>query len=1365
MKLIRIIVIVLATFIVQEVSYGNSKEPTFNKLTIEQGLSHSTVYTITQDQKGFIWIGTREGLNRYDSYEIQTYYADPQDTNSLSSSRITSLLAGKNGTLYIGTSRGLNLYSYEDDLIQQIRFKNQDIGLVNDLFEASDHSIYICTTQGLFVLDKRGKLKQLTKDAPAISITEYKKDEFWLATSKNIVLINQAGEIIKFYPYLKKTKKKLISTEDNVSSVYKDMDGVIWIGTVKNGVYTYIPEKDIFEPIIPDHKENPIEVNVVKTLGEDHKGNIWIGTESGLFIYNKRSKEFSHYSQSFDNSAHALNDKAIYSIYRSKENIMWLGTYFGGVNFIKPKEKGFYKLKPDGGEKALSGKAISQIIKDKQGKLWIATEDGGVNIFDKTSGAFQYHKHMVNNSNSISCNNVHALQDDEKGNIWIGTLLGGLNKYNIKDQKFSTYKSNPDDTTSVLHNNIFSILKDSRGNLWVGTWKGVNIYNYEKDSFSKFETENFSGKFIFDMLEDDQGNIWFCTRNSGLYFYDVKKKKISHYYTSNKAQGLTSNSIICAFQDSKQRLWFGSLNGGLIGWDAQTNKFSAITKREGLPNNNVYGILEDDKGNLWVSTNKGLAKYNPETKEINSFDKTHGILNHQFNFKSFYKDVEGWMYFGTVNGLYYFHPDSLIFNDIAPSLHFTDFKLFNKSIRANESTILAAHIDEVEEIKLNYEQNVITFEFLATNYFSPGNNKFSYYLEGFEEEWSAPAKRRIATYTNLSPGTYTFHAKAANNDGVWSDEKRVEIVVMPPIWLSNWAKVAYFFLVVLLILLYRWYLNKRHQEKMVLQLERVEKEKMKELNQHKLNFFTYISHEFKTPLTLIIASIEKFLNKGKLFGESYQEFHLIRRNATRLHFLIDQLMEFRRVETDHANLSLNKGDVILFLQDTFFAFIPLFSRKNIDYNFVAGQEQFLTYFDADKLEKILTNLLSNAIKNTQEFGEISMDVQITSTEGSNAGNPCLQISLRDTGIGLFEGEAEKVFLPFYQGKQEKRKATGSGIGLALVKSLISYLNGSIHIESTLEKGTTISINLPCYNSPMDSAGFKIIDGNKSLLIDQDLFHEEELEDKDSEKKEAGGFELMIVEDNKELLKFLVDYFSGSYKVSYARDGQAALEKLQKCIPDIIISDVIMPELDGITLCEKVKSNLNTSHIPVILLTAKSTTDHKLKGLDVGADAYLPKPFNLKELELMVKNFLDSKNNLKKHFLKFGSLNSYDKPINNKDQDFINKLTGIVHQFLDDPELNISTFTREAGISRSLLHLKLKKLVNLNASGFIKAIRLQKAAELLKEGFAVYEVAYKVGFKNPTYFSRSFKEKYNLTPIEYKENECHTSTEEAQSISE
>ncbi|MBD8488255.1 response regulator [Echinicola sp. CAU 1574] len=1318
-------------------------KPVFHKLTTQDGLSHSTVYSMVQDHKGYIWIGTREGLNRYNSYDLKTYYSEANEEKGLSADEILCLEAVNGERLFIGTSIGLDRFDYKTDRIENIHFEGKPLGYIKYLFESSDSHLYVCSTDGLFLVNQKNEVSKL-REGVTLAIAEYKKDVFWLMTVEGVYLVNKQGETIKEYPDFRPN----ILARNNFYSMFKDSQGTMWLGA-KEGVFRYSSKRDAFEKI--NSSAAGLDISLVRAISEDDQNRLWLGTENGLYIYDKRHGDFEHYSQSFDQSPYALSDQSVYCIYKSRESIMWMGTYFGGVNYVKLRDTGFVKLVADGGKSALGGKAVSQIMEDSKGNLWIGSEDVGVTIWDSKRENFNYLKYNKNR-NSISGNNVHAIVEDDAGNIWMGTFLEGLNRYNPSTGKFTVYRHDPEESTSVSHNNVFSLLYDAQGTLWVGTWQGVNIYDKENDRFSLFKPEGIGKKFIFDMLEDDRGNLWVCTRNSGIYRYN---KEIDSLTWFNKDlpgnHGLTANKVISAFQDSKNRIWFGTLNGGLLRWNDAEQKFVTYTKHNGLPNNNVYGILEDKSGALWMSTNKGLTVLRPETGEFVTYDKSKGLRDVQFNFKSSFQDKKGRMYFGTVNGLYHFHPDSIKPVDIPPSVHFMEMKLFNKPLQAGGSEgILDAQIDETEYVELNYYQNVITFDFVATNYFSSGKNVYSYYLEGFEKTWNKPAEKNSATYTNLSPGDYVLHVKAANPNGIWSPERTIQLSVKPPIWLTVWAKLLYLLLVILVIYAYKMYLNRRSKEKMVYQLEKVEKDKMEELHQHKLNFFTYISHEFKTPLTLIIAAIDKFLENSQKNSLENQDFKLIKRNAGRLHFLIEQLMEFRKAESDHTCLKLRQGDIVLFLKDTFNAFIPLYNKKNISFNFYSESENKEILFDADKVEKIITNLVSNAIKNTPEFGEINMKVSMIPSKDGH--EESIRIELEDNGIGISEQERNKIFLPFYQAKDNKDSSSGSGIGLALVNSLTKYLGGSIEAENMKDEGMRFTILLPINIKAKDQESYKKVVGNKSLSIDEGLFeiNENERGEMALEEEDQVVFDLMIVEDNEEMRKFLVDYFSQYYKVISAKNGLSALDKINKNVPDVIISDVVMPEMGGVELCKIIKGNIDTSHVPFILLTAKSTFENKIEGLGIGADAYLPKPFNLQELRLIVKNILESRNSLKQHFLKFGSIDNYEKPVNNKDHEFLKKLIEIVNQNLEDPSFNITSFSKEAGVSRTLLHMKLKKLVNLSATEFVKAIRLKEATVLLLEGRNVSEVAYAVGFSDPNYFSRTFKDKYGVSPSGYKE---------------
>lgn len=1337
-------------FIAVQVGQSKANDLRFHKITTSQGLSHNTVYSIIQDKKGFMWFGTREGLNRFDGEELISYYANPEDSLGLISNHITAFEVGSDGLLYVGTTSGLSVYNYEKEIFTNVRFQGKDLGYVNKLVVSEDGAVFICTNTGLYVKKKEdAALVHLMGKSNVLDLIEFKKDVFWVSTLQKILLINSYGEVIKEYDAISNGANELVNLNDNVSCLFKDSFGQIWVGTKKNGLLKYDEKQDWFKPLFNSHNYNSLEVNIIRTISEDFNHNLWIGTESGLFIYDRERDDFKRYSQSFENLSNNLNDKAIYSIYRSKEDIMWLGTYFGGVNMVRPEEKGFNVLLPDGGKKSLSGKAISQIIEDQNANMWIATEDGGINIWNRHTGTFEYLRNTPG-KNSLSVDNVHALYEDDDGTIWIGTFLGGLNKYDPATNRITTFQNDSKESLPFTNNMVYAIHRDRNNTLWIGTQAGLNVFDGDKKGYVPFRPEIFKGRFVYEIYEDTTGGLWFCIMNSDLIYYYHPQKDIIKEYNYNSLESPAANQgVIAALQDSKGSMWFGTVDRGLITLDTVDNSFKSYTVQDGLPNNYVYGILEDDHQNLWLSTNKGLSRFNMKDEKFSNFDISHGLPNNQFNFKSAYKDEHGYMFFGTISGLCYFHPDSLILNNIPPKVYFSDFKLFNNSISIARGSLLQENIDEAIAVTLKHKENVITFEYSSINYFTLGNNQYAYYLEGFEHDWNYVGKKKSATYTNLSPGDYVFKLKAANNDGLWSDDiKEIKVHILPPFWLTPWAFLLYLLLALGLVLLYRSFLNYRNREKMAFQIERLEREKIVEINRHKINFFTYISHEFKTPLTLIIASIDRFLIDQNESSEHKQVYRSIKRNAKRLHYLIEQLMEFRKMETDHASINYNSGDIILFLHDTFNAFIPLFNRKKLDFHFNSETASFNAYFDGDKVEKIVTNLISNAAKYTPDEGFVEMELKVIRNSDEE---DQIKICVSDSGRGIDPKELDKIFTTFYQTEQGRTVPEGTGVGLSLVKSLVEFLEGEVAIDSSLYNGTVVTVTLPLKRH-LENQHAKFVEGNKTLDIEHELIGEQQYDalGVPGLTEDQKVFKLMIVEDNKEIIHFLSNHFQNSYHIIKASNGKTALEKIAKDVPDIIISDVMMPEMDGLEFCRQIKSDIKTSHIPIILLTAKTSIENKLEGLDTGADVYLPKPFNLREIELTVKNLLESRNNLRKHFLKFGSVKDIDLPINNKDQDFLELLTKIVEDNMDNSDFTISTFTNEVGISRTLLHMKLKKLVNLSASEFVKTIRLKHASQLLqKTELTISEVAYKVGYADPNYFSRSFKEKYNVNPSEYK----------------
>tara|TARA_R110002049_G_scaffold301166_1_gene493053 strand:+ start:15715 stop:19731 length:4017 start_codon:yes stop_codon:yes gene_type:complete len=1329
----------LFIFFFQTIAIAQSFE--FKKLTTREGLSHSSVYGITEDERGFMWFATREGLNSFDSYKIRSYYSP---TNGLTDNTINCILSTETG-LYIGTQKGLDRYIPEKDKFESLKKGDPITGQILNLYESMSHVVYISTTNGLYKLDKNDNITLVLKDILIRNVCNYKKNVLWVALNNRILLINDSGDIIKEYD-LSSSLPNIGNTHfQPINKLFKDSDGVVWVGS-SSGLFYFDVEQDKFK-IVPINNITGIEGSIVRDIAEDQSKNLWLGTENGVIVYNKNTHTSFKINQSFNNDKNQLSDKAVYSIYISDENIVWIGTYFGGVNYAKLEQTGFLHLAAKANGNYLRGKAVSQIIEDDQNVLWVSTEDGGITKIDKRTKHFSF----INIANSkLSSNNIHSIHQDNKGYTWIGTFLGGLNRLDTEKGTIKVYKNDFTDETSISNNYVYAIKQDKRDTLWVGTQYGLNIYNYEKDSFEVFRPEIFKNKFIYDILEDKAGNIWICTRHSGIYKYVTATNKIIHFSSSNKKEnGLNSNQIISASEDSKGNIWFGSLNGGLIKWEAENKKFKSYTIEDGLPNNNVYGAIEDNDGYIWITSNKGLSKLDTVSEKIMNFSVSNGLPTNQFNFKSLYKDSEGQLYFGTINGLVYFYPNVISQNVEKANIHFTGFKLFNEDVKINDKkSILRNHIDFTDSVELKYEQNVITIEFSGINFKTNGNNEYAYYLEGFQNDWNNVGNTTSATYTNLSPGNYTFHAKMLNFNGD-GGSRQLHLTILPPFWLSNWAFLLYALLLFSSIFAYSRFIKFIHNQKLAVTIEKVEKEKIKEVNRHKLNFFTFISHELKTPLTLILVSIENYFQQ-RLSSNPPEELISVKQNARKLHHLILQLMEFRKMETDHAKLELRKGDVILFLKDTFNAFVPLFEHKHIEHHFKHNFSEYTCYFDPEKLEMIFTNIISNAIKYTTNNGKINVVAKIADKLDAKH-RALLTITVTDTGKGMTDEEISKVFTPFYTTETQDIQTDGSGLGLALVKSLVTFLEGSIEIKN--ENGSTVIVQIPLTLKNKSNEKIETINGNRFIEVKPDLLlndmpysHSDQLQDMPQEMS------ILIVEDNKELILFLSKYFSKNFKIIRAKDGVEALQKLERYHPDLIISDVKMPNMNGIVLCKKVKSNKATAHIPFILLTARTEETQKIEGLSVGANAYVAKPFNLKELDLLIKNLLESNKHLKSRFSNISFSEQQNLPSNNREIEFIKKITTLVDSHYQDPNFNIQDLAEKVSISRSLLHIKMKKTMHTNASDFIKKVRMAKAVELMKQGMLISEVAYKVGYNDPNYFSRVFKKEFDISPSSYMESE-------------
>lgn len=1318
----------------------------FGHFTTIEGLSHNTVYDIEQDREGFMWIATGEGLNRYDSYGFKIYYSEGSNT-SIPSNEVFSLLVCSTGRLFVGTSNGLCMFNPEYDNFTHILFSDKPIGKVSDIFETSDRRILISSNTGIYYMTFEGAITvRLPMENSNGEIHEDSNGNFWTYKGQRIFHFDKEGKVLKTY-YVRPNGLPFFIPSP-ISSIKLDSKNQLWVGTFRDGPIVLDNKEGKFKTIpLKTKPDNSHPIYFARDIYEAADGKIWFGTEKGLFIYDPNEKTYEHYLQSFDPTLASINDNAIYRIFRSRENIMWLGTYFGGINFCEPFSKGFKTIKPGIKPDELKGKALSEMIVGPENKLWIATEDAGVAIYDQEKESFTHIFNIPQQGNTKISSNVHALSVGKDGNVWTGNFLGGVNKINPKSYSIENHSHIPGNPKSLTQNFVFSLYTDSTNMLWVGTMVGVDCYDKRKNEFSRFKPKLLRGKFIYDIFQDKQRNIWFGTYNNmGLYRYNPQKDKLN-FFSKDSTEGIHNNTFISHCVDSRGKIWFGTKGGGLVFFDPDTEKFTTYDMEDGLPNNTIYGILEDDHNNLWISSNKGLTKFNYVNHEIRNFTVDHGLIGNQFNYKSYLKTADGTMYFGAVNGLTYFHPDDVKTIASEPVVHFTNLKLFNEPVLpGKKNSVLTKDIDQTREITLKYNQNVISFDFIALDMYSRGKNNFYYYMDGFETDWQSAGKNQSATYTNLPAGQYYFRVKATNIYNLPNNRERsIKLIILPPIWRTNWAYLLYFIMLSgLLFVLYR--MNEiRHKEKMILKIEKIEKEKLNELHQHKLNFFTYISHEFKTPLTIILATLDAFFSGENIPLELKSRIFTLKRNALRLQFLINQLMDFRRIETDHAIPNLQSGNVIHFLREVFYAFNTLFTKKDLEYIFVSEFEELFIDFDPDKLEKIVSNLLSNAFKYTPQNGEITFRVN-TVTENQTS---FLQFSVADTGNGISEEKLKEIFNLFYKINDDQNEYPGSGIGLTLTQSLIKFLHGTITVESQIGLGSKFTVKLPYTAKLQVSDIHENISLNRSIIDNLMLHSSSESEELD-QKSISKDFDILFVEDNKELLKFLSEHFKDKYATSVASNGLDALKSIKKFIPDLIVTDLMMPKMDGIALCRELKSSFEYCHIPIIMLTSKSDIETRLESLEVGADYYLAKPFMLPELELQIRNILIAKANLKKHFIQFGNI-KIEFPVKNRDQQFIEKVTSVILENIDNSEFGVSSITKEIGIGRTLLHTKLKQILDLSATEFINTIRLKEAQRILMEEpeLTMAEVAYKVGFNDPNYFSRTFKKIYNISPTNFR----------------
>ncbi|KAF2330620.1 hybrid sensor histidine kinase/response regulator transcription factor [Flavobacterium daemonense] len=1337
-------------------SFGQSKSLSFNRLDVTNGLSNNSVLSISQDSTGYIWLGTKYGLNRFDGRTFKVFKNDPKNKASISSADwIQNLALGSNNIMWIAT-KGLDLCHLEDNSFETIIPQKESILTV---LPDKKGNLWIGSSNQLrFKAANSKKIISLTiaKNIKKVSsIFEDNEHHIWIGTSDGLFEL--------FFGNKKLNVKRHFSSQfkngeniDPITSIVQDQNLRYWIGTRKSGLFVF-DKKSMrlthFEKKSND--KNSLVNNTIRKILLHKNGSLWIGTQDGLSVLNPKTFQFINY-QHDPTDPNSLSQNSIYDIFQDKNGSVWIGTYFGGVNVVYSVNTPFTVYQNSIYKNSISSNIISAITEDSKHNLWIGTEAGGLNNFNRSSQQFTTYKNKINDKNSLSSNLVKAIAIDKSQNLWIGTSFGGLNFFNTKTATFKVFKRNGESSNSIASDEVNSLLINKQNKLFIGTDLGLNVYDIAQQKFWLINSKNniVVKKPIYALFQDKKNIIWIGTTDR-IYNYHDSKFQLKNFKDS--LNGSFNYRVNCFLEDSKNNMWVGTYHNGLALLNIKNNTFKIFNSANGLPSDNILAIAEDNETNLWISTDNGLVKYNRRLNTFRTFNILDGLPDNQFNTTSVLKDFQGRLFFGTYNGFISFLPKNIEKNIVPPDVVLSDLKLFNAPVKINdESELLKQDINFSTTLTFDHTQNNFTIEFSALNFIKSNKNKYAYKLDGFDKNWSY-VEIPSATYTNLPAGDYQFLVKAANNDGIWSKNiKKIDIEILPPFWRTWWAYLIYFAIAYTIAYYIIKFFKARARLKQELYFENLRAEHQKQDYQMKLDFFTNVSHEIRTPLTLILGPIEK-LEQLTVKNTQANKYALsIKNNTERLYRLVNELLDFRKADSGNLRLLFIEEDIVKALKEVFNHFQTLAESKNIQYSFKTSDPQILVYFDKDQMEKVFFNLLSNAFKFTQKGGKICLEISLKEQQ--------VEITVSDNGKGIAIDNINDVFKNFYQAGQKM----GTGIGLALSKSLIELHKGNISVTSTPalvnETGkTTFTVMLQLgknHLSEIDiTPAISYVETN--MYEEADHYLQEDAPEDFSEdfidtqivvntNKTAT---ILIVEDNDEVREFIKQSLESQYHIYERENGLEGWENAIQTLPDIIISDVMMPVMDGLEFCRKIKTDIRTSHIPVILLTAKSAPINQIHGLQHGADAYITKPFSEQILHLNIRNLLALKEALRKKY----SEQLLQLPIitnaeSSQDELFLQKLQQIIENNISNTELDLNFITIEIGMSKSGLYRKFSALTNLTLNEFIRAQRLRHAVELFQKGeISVISVASQVGFNDPKYFAREFKKIYGITPTDYIKN--------------
>lgn len=1355
------------------------QEISFKHLTIDDGLSQNFVSCILQDQKGFMWFGTKDGLNRYDGYSFVIYQNNPFDTTTISENFITTLFEDSRGFIWVGTlNGGLNIFERETETFHRIRYSSSVSKTVNtdevkSIVEDSRGSIWIGTRgEGVFKLTFTNKkffditYKQYTSqsDQPGslssniVSTLFFdSKDVLWISTLTGLDKFNNENENFTHYEIQTRNPKAPASFFDKtIYSIHESINGNLWLGTL-SGLVKFDRQTGSYK-LYPHHYEvfRYGWGSVMQIVG-DNSAKLWLATPGELMRFNPVSLTYEYFKNDPLNQ-NTISYNSISSLYLDRTGILWVGTAGMGINLFDSKAHRFSTLaiKNDPSSR-ITGFSVRSVLQESNDIVWISTD--ALFRWNRRTGEIKSFETDSNRPDDFGNTGPWSMIKSHDGKIWAATTEG-VYSYESSTEIVRQYKYNPTDTTGLPQKEVYAVWEDQEKNIWIATENYFCLLSDVNDGI--FQSYRYQVPLPYNqrvrpvIYQDGQGNFWLGTRN-GLLKFDSQKKIFTTYKNdpakSNSLNNNFINSICPDSFDPDKILWLGTSGGGLNRFDINEGTFAHFTQSAGLPNNVIYGILPDTKGNLWLSTNKGLSKFNPRDSTFRNFDVVDGLQSNEFNTGAYYRSKGGELFFGGIKGLNYFYPEKIKDNPHIPKIALTNLKLGDHYVSVkSDKSILQKAFSETDTLVLSYSDDVVTFEFAALDYSAPEKNQLAYKLENFNKDWIYSGSLRSATYTHLPPGEYIFRVKGSNNDGVWNEEGiALTLIVTPPWWSTWWAYILYgLFFVSGLYLLRRYELN-RLKLKNQLKLEIVETDTLRNLDNLKSHFFANISHEFRTPLTLILGQIESVMSSN-IETKEKGKLQVANRNARRLLSLINQLLDLSKLEAGSMKLNEEQHNIVSFLKSLFYSFESLAETSKITLKFESELEKIPVLFDPDKMEKVFYNLVSNAFKFTSVDGEIKVSIEILEPS-------IVEVRIKDSGIGIPADRLSQIFNRFYQvDSSSTREHEGTGIGLALTKELVELHRGKIDVNSKEGEGTEFIITLPLGNLNVENETTTELLMNNftqhNLLNGFEISEEELIPTTDirtSKSKPQQEF-VLIVEDNSDVRSYIREQLETDYRVIECCNGEEGITKAQNEIPDIIITDVMMPKMDGYQFSTKIRNDEKTSHIPIIMLTAKAGLDDRINGLETGVDDYLTKPFSAKELKVRVKNLIHLRKQLRKRFSTATVIKPTQVTAVSVDQEFLQKVLKTIEINFEDEQFGVEKLAEQVNMSVSQLSRKLNALVDQPPGQLIRSLRLQRAADLLKQNAGtVAEICYKVGFNDQAYFSRAFKKQFGSSPTDYKKD--------------